>query len=62
MCTHLFHLELDGRSDVLHFAQHRLVVTDGGGELASLGQTRTQDTGDQLDQRFRGKESVILLG
>lgn len=62
MLTYLLHLELDGGSDVLHLALHALVVGDGGGELAGLGQTGAQDTGDQLDQGLGRQKSIVLLG
>ena len=59
---YLLHLELDGGAHILHLGQHGLVVADGRGELSSLGQARTQDTGDHLDQRLGCQESVVTLG
>jgi hypothetical protein len=35
-------------------------VVDEGGELASLVETRAEETGDQLDDGGRGKEDVVL--
>lgn len=37
-------------------------MCQGGRELASLVQPRTEQTGDLLDQRLTGKEGIILLG
>lgn len=31
-------------------------------ELAGLGETRTEETGDLLDEGLRGEERVVLLG
>jgi hypothetical protein len=37
-------------------------VGDGGRELASLGKTGAQETGDLLDQGVGGDEGVVLAG
>lgn len=57
----LLELELDGRSDVVDLSGEILRVRDGGGELARLGETGTEQTGNLLDEGLRGKESVVLL-
>ena len=33
---------------------------DGDGELSGLGKTGSKQTGDLLDQSFRGQESVVV--
>ena len=33
---------------------------DGGGELSSLGETGSEETGDLLDQGVGGDEGVVL--
>ena len=33
-----------------------------GGEFASLVETRSQDTGDLLDERVGGEEGIVPLG
>lgn len=58
----LLELELDGGLDLGDLVGQRLRVRDGRGELAGLGQTRTQDTGNGLDQGLRGNEGVVLAG
>ena len=59
---HLLELELDGRADLGELVAKVLGVRHGGGELASLGETGTEETGDLLDQGLRGQEGVVLLG
>lgn len=59
---YLLHLELDGGFDLIHLGIHVLIVGEQRGELASLVQTRTQDTRDLLDQRLRSEEGIVLLG
>lgn len=59
---HLLQLELDGGLDLGDLAGEVFVVRDRGGELAGLGETRTQETGDLLDQGFRGHKGVVLAG
>lgn len=58
----LLELELDGGLDLVDLAGKVVVVADGGGELASLGQTGTEKTGDLLDQGVGGDESRVLAG
>jgi hypothetical protein len=58
----LFHLELDGRLDLVNLLLHVLSASKKGGELTSLSKTGSQKTGDLLDHVVRGKEEVILLG
>lgn len=57
----LLELELDSRSDVVDLSSEILRVRDGGRELARLGETGTEQTGNLLDEGLRGKESVVLL-
>lgn len=57
----LLKLELDGGLDVVDLGDEVLVVGDGGRELTSLGETRTEQTGDLLDKGLRGNEGVVLL-
>lgn len=59
---HLLQLELDGGLDVVHLALEILGVRDGGRELASLGETGAEETGDLLDEGVRGQEGVVLAG
>lgn len=59
---HLLKLELDGGADFLDFGQDVISVVDDSGELADLVKSRSQNTGNNLDQAFRGQESIILLG
>lgn len=56
----LLQLEFDGSTDFLHFGLQVVAVADGGGELASLVQTRTQKSGNLLDDRVRGQEGIKL--
>lgn len=58
----LLELELDGALDLGDLLLEVLVVRDGGGELAGLGETGAQQTRDLLDQSFGGQEGVVLLG
>ena len=44
--THLLHLELDGALEVLDLGLHVVRVGQQGGELASLVQAGTQQTGN----------------
>jgi hypothetical protein len=57
---HLLQLELDGRLDFGHLVGEVLVVGDGRGELSGLGKTRTEETGNLLDQGIRSDESIVL--
>jgi hypothetical protein len=58
----LLKLELDGGTDFVGLIGQRVAVRDGGRELTNLVETRTQETGDLLDQSLGGKESIVLLG
>ena len=58
----LLELELDGALNFGDLLLEVLVVRDGGGELAGLGETGAQETRNLLDQSFGSKESVVLLG
>lgn len=58
----LLHLELDGGLGDLDLLLEVLVLIEDGRELASLGEARTQDTRDLLNERGRGQEVVVLLG
>jgi hypothetical protein len=57
---HLLQLELDGRLDFGHLVGEVLVVGDRRRELSGLGETRTEETGDLLDQGVRGDECIVL--
>jgi hypothetical protein len=57
---YLLELKLDGRLNLSHLSSEILVVRDGRRELASLGETWTQETRDLLDQGVASKEGVIL--
>ena len=59
---HLLELELDRRADLIQLVREVLRVRDGGGELARLGETGAEQTGDLLDERLGGKEGVVALG
>lgn len=56
----LLELELDGGADVGDLDGHVLSGGDGGRELAGLGQTGTEETGNLLDQTLGSKESIVL--
>ena len=56
----LLQLELDGGLDLGHLVGEVLSVRDGCGELSGLGQTRTQETGDLLDQGVGSHEGIVL--
>lgn len=58
----LLQLELDGRLNFGDLASEIFGVRDRGRELAGLGQTRTQETRDLLDQAVGGDEGVVLAG
>lgn len=59
---HLLQLEFDGRLDFGDLLGEVFVVRDGRGELAGLGETGTEETGDLLDQGFGGDEGIVLAG
>lgn len=59
---HLLHLELDGGLGGIDLLLEVISLIKDGRELAGLGQTRTKDTRDLLDQRVGGKEVIVLLG
>jgi hypothetical protein len=58
----LLELELDGSLQLVHLFLQVVSVGDWGGELAGLVETRTQKTRNLLDEGFRSKESIVLLG
>jgi len=58
----LLELELDGGTDLISLVANVVGVGDGGGELSGLVETRSQETGDLLDQGLGGEESIVLLG
>lgn len=58
----LLQLKLDRRTDLSELVEQILGMGDGGGEFSSFGETGSEQTGDLLDQSFRGQESVVLLG
>ncbi len=60
--TYLLHLELDGSLDFIDLGHHGFLVREKTREFTSLVKTRTQETGDLLNQSLRREESIILLG
>ena len=58
----LFQLELDGSLELSDLLFQVLGVGDRRGEFTSLGETRTQDTGNLLDQSLGSQESIVFLG
>lgn len=58
----LLQLELDGGLDFVHLVGEVLSVGDGSGELSSLGETRSEETGNLLDEGVGGDEGIVLLG
>ena len=58
----LLELELDGGADLISLLTNVVRVSDGGGELAGLVETRSQETRNLLDQSLGGNESIVLLG
>ena len=60
--THLLHLELHGRSDIIDLAFHIVRVSQHGGELTGFVKTGSEKTGNLLDERLGSKESIVLLG
>lgn len=59
---HLLQLELDGGLDFVDLIGEVFVVGDRRGELAGLGKTGSEETGDLLDERIGGDEGVVLAG
>ncbi len=59
---HLLHLELDGGLGGLNLLGEGVVLIQDGRDLSGLGQTRTQNTRDLLDQSGGGQEIIVLLG
>jgi len=57
----LFHLELDGRLQIVDLLFHVVIVRQEGREFTGLVKTGTEKTGNLLDQGFGGQESVVLL-
>lgn len=55
----LLQLELDGGLGFFNLGLHVIRVGNGRGELTSLVQTGTEQTGNLLDDGFRGQENVI---
>mmetsp|Transcript_20154 Transcript_20154/g.57818 ORF Transcript_20154/g.57818 Transcript_20154/m.57818 type:complete len:322 (-) Transcript_20154:262-1227(-) len=58
----LLHLELDGGLDLVDLLLHVLLGGEKGGELAGLGETGAEETGDLLDHVVGGEEEVVTLG
>lgn len=58
----LLHLELDGSLGGIDLLLQVVVLVEHGRELARLGQTRSEDTGDLLDEGGRCQEIIVLLG
>jgi len=59
---HLLQLELNRGADLDNLAVEVFSVRDRCWELAGLGKTGTEKTGDLLDERFRGQEGIVFLG
>lgn len=55
------HLELDVAFSLVDFLFHTFTVSKKGWEFASLVETRTKETRNLSDDRFRGQEGVITL-
>jgi len=58
----LLHLELDGSFGGFNLLGKRVVLIKDGREFTSLGQTRTKDSRNLLDQGSRGQKVIVLLG
>lgn len=58
----LLHLELDGGLDLVDLLLHVVLGGEEGGELAGLGETGAEETGDLLDHVVGGEEEVVTLG
>jgi len=56
----LLQLELDGRLDLSDLVGEIFGVRDGGGELAGLGETGTQETRNLLDESLGSDEGIVL--
>lgn len=56
----LLELELDGGLDLVDLASQVISVGDGSRELSGLGETRTQETGNLLDESFGSNEGIVL--
>lgn len=55
----LLELEFDGGLGFFDLGSQVVGVGDGGGELTGLVQTRTQETGDLLDDDVGGEEEIV---
>lgn len=58
----LLQLELDGGTDLISLLADVVGVGDGGGELSGLVETRSEKTGNLLDEGLGSEESIVLLG
>mmetsp|Transcript_23961 Transcript_23961/g.27998 ORF Transcript_23961/g.27998 Transcript_23961/m.27998 type:complete len:272 (-) Transcript_23961:24-839(-) len=58
----LLHLELDGAADLSDLVREGVSLTDEERELTGTGKTRTQQTGDLLDEGVGREEGVVLAG
>lgn len=58
----LLQLELDGGLDVVDLGVKVVVVGNRSWELTGLGQLRTKQSWNLLDQHLRSNESIVLLG
>ena len=59
---YLLHLEPDGGLDLVDLLYHVVAVSEEGGELAGLAETRAKQTGNRLDETVGREEGIILLG
>jgi len=53
--------ELDGAADLFNLVLNVVVGVKAGGELTSLGETRTEDTGKHTGDSSRSEESVVAV-
>lgn len=58
----LLQLELDGSTDFINLLVQVVDMGDGIWGLAGLVEARTKETGNLLDERIGGKESIVALG
>jgi hypothetical protein len=59
---HLLELELDGASKFVDLGLHVISMVEQEGKLAGLVETWSEEPGDQSDDGFRSKESIVCLG
>ena len=57
----LLQLELDGGTDLISLLANVIGVGNGGGELSGLVETRSEKTGNLLDEGLGSEEGIVLL-